>query len=104
MSRAGTHQQRPTSAERVLYGRRLMPAGRGLVVIVVSLMTWTLLYAPTMKRAAEASPIGIRRTVSLAVLKPIAAVSGWIGLDELAGTIERAVGRDPGRPGGAFVP
>jgi lysophospholipase L1-like esterase len=81
-----------------------MPAGRVLVVILVSLLTWTLLYAPTMKRAAEASPLGIRRTVSLAILKPVAAVSGWIGLDELAGTIERAVGRDPGRPGGAFVP
>jgi uncharacterized protein len=106
MSRSRPHQvpPPPAIARRVLYGRRLMPAGRVLVVILVSLLTWTLLYAPTMKRAAEASPIGIRRTVSLAILKPIAAVSGWIGLDELAGTIERAVGRGTGRPGGAFVP
>jgi lysophospholipase L1-like esterase len=89
---------------KVLYGRRLMPAGRALVVILVSLLTWTLLYAPVMKRAAEASPIGARRTLSLAVLTPIAAVSDWIGLNELAEAIERAVGRDPGRPGGAFVP
>lgn len=105
MSRSRAHEEPPPAiAERVLYGRRLMPAGRVLVVILVFLLVWTILYAPTMKRAAEASPIGIRRTVSLAVLKPIAAVSGWIGLDELAATIERAVGRDPGRPGGAFVP
>jgi len=89
---------------RVLYGRRLMPAGRALVVVLVCLLTWTVLYAPTMKRAADASPIGVRRTISLAVLTPFAAVSEWIGLDALAGTIERAVGRDPGRPGGAFVP
>jgi len=88
----------------VRYGRRLMPAGRALGVILVSLLTWTLLYAPTMKRAAEASSLGARRTISLAVLRPIAAVSEWIGLDELAGTIERAVGRDVGRPGGAYVP
>jgi hypothetical protein len=81
-----------------------MPAGRVLVVILVSLLTWTLLYAPTMKRAAEASPLGARRTISLAVLTPIAAVSEWIGLDALAGTIERAVGRDRGRPGRALVP
>jgi len=106
MSRSRAQQETPPAAvaQRVLYGRRLMPAGRVLVVILVSLLTWTLLYAPTMKRAAEASPIGIRRAVSLAVLRPIAAVSAWIGLDELAGTIERAVGRNPGRPGGAFVP
>ena len=106
MSRSRPHHEPPPPAvaQRVLYGRRLMPAGRVLVVILVSLLTWMLLYAPTMKRAAEASPLGIRRTVSLAILKPIAAVSGWIGFDELAETIERAVGRDPGRPGGAFVP
>jgi uncharacterized protein len=88
----------------MLYGRRLMPAGRALAVMLVTLLTWTLLYAPTMKRAAEASPIGVRRAISLAVLTPIAAVSEWMGIDELASGIERAVGRDPGRVGGAFVP
>ena len=94
----------PEITTRVLYGRRLMPAGRGLVVMLVALLTWTLLYAPSLKRAAEASPLGTRRTISLAVLTPLAAVSEWIGVDELAGTIERAVGRDPGGPSGAFVP
>jgi lysophospholipase L1-like esterase len=89
---------------RVLYARRLMPAGRVLVVILVTLLAWTLLYAPTLKRAAEASALGARRTVSLALLRPIAAVSDWVGLNELARSIERAVGRDQGRPGGAFVP
>ena len=92
------------SPPRMLYGRRLMPAGRALAVMLVTLLTWTLLYAPTMRRAAEASPIGVRRAISLAVLRPIAAVSEWIGIDELASSIERAVGRDPGRVGGAFVP
>jgi len=94
----------PESAAGVLYARRLMPAGRVLIVILVTLLGWTLLYAPTLKRAAEASPIGARRTVSLALLRPISAVSDWIGLNELAGSIERAVGREQGRPGGAFVP
>jgi hypothetical protein len=81
-----------------------MPAGRVLIVILVMLLSWTLLYAPRMKRAAEASPLGIRRTVSLAVLTPFAAASEVIGLDALAETIERAVGREPGEPGGPFVP
>ena len=94
----------PELAAKVLYGRRLMPAGRVLVVLLVSLLTWTLLYAPALKRAAEASPIGTRRTLSLAILTPIAAVSDWIGLDQLAATIERAVGHDAGKSDGAFVP
>jgi lysophospholipase L1-like esterase len=94
----------PQVAAKALYGRRLMPAGRALVVMLVALLTWTVLYAPTMRRAADASPIGIRRTISLAILTPIAAVSEWVGLDEVAGTVEQAVGRDPGRPGGALVP
>ena len=94
----------PEPAATALYGRRLMPAGRVLVVLLVSLLTWTLLYAPTLKRAAEASPIGTRRTLSLAILTPIAAVSDWIGLDQLAATIERAVGHDAGKSDGAFVP
>jgi uncharacterized protein len=110
MSRSPVHEGAPAGvappdvATKALYGRRLVPAGRALGVLLVCLLTWTLLYAPAMKRAAEASALGARRTVSLAVLTPIAAVSEWIGLDELAGTIERAVGRDPGRRGGAFVP
>jgi lysophospholipase L1-like esterase len=105
MSQPRAHDRRSEeNPARVLYARRLMPAGRALVVILVSLLVWTVLYAPTMKRAAEASPLGARRTVSLAFLRPIAAVTDWIGLNELAGSIERVVGRDQGRPGGAFVP
>jgi uncharacterized protein len=105
MSQPRAHDGRSEeNPARELYARRLMPAGRVLVVILVSLLIWTVLYAPTMKRAAEASPLGARRTVSLAFLRPIAAVSDWVGLNELAGSIERVVGRDQGRPGGAFVP
>ena len=105
MSKRRTLEDEPVaSPARVLYGRRQMPAGRVLVVILVTLLVWTVLYAPTMKRAAEASPLGLRRTVSLAVLGPLATVSDWIGISGLANTIERAVGRDQAKPGGAFVP
>ena len=31
-----------------------MPAGRALVVIVVTLLVWAVLYAPELKRSAEA--------------------------------------------------
>lgn len=110
MSERSTSSRPPSDAfaagpapARSLYGRRLMPAGRALGVILVTLLAWTLLYAPALKRAAEASPLGVRRTASLVVLTPIAAVSEFFGIDALAETIERAVGRVP-RPGGAFVP
>jgi hypothetical protein len=99
-----TQTETAVRTAKALYGRRLMPAGRVLVVVLVALMTWTCIYAPTLKRAADASEIGVRRTVSLALLTPIAAVSDWIGVDELAGAIERAAGRGPGAAGGAFVP
>jgi lysophospholipase L1-like esterase len=105
MSRRETREARAApSPPRALYGRRLMPAGRVLVVMLVALVGWTFIFAPTLKRAAEASPIGIRRTASLAVLTPIAAVSELTALDELGGVIERAVGREPDQTGGPFVP
>ena len=50
--------------------RRVMPAGRALVVIVVTLLVWAVLYAPELKRSAEAGDVGTRRTVSLALLEP----------------------------------
>ena len=105
MSRRETREAWATPGPaRALYGRRLMPAGRVLVVMLVALVGWAFIYAPTLKRAAEASPIGIRRTASLAVLTPIAAVSELIALDELGGVIERAVGRETDQAGGPFVP
>ena len=59
MSQPRAHDGRSEeNPARELYARRLMPAGRVLVVILVSLLIWTVLYAPTMKRAAEASPLG----------------------------------------------
>jgi len=88
----------------IRYGRRLMPAGRVLVVLLVTLLVWTLLYAPTLKRAADASPLGVRRTASLVVLTPFAAISEWTGIGELSGAIERAMGKDVGALGDAFVP
>jgi hypothetical protein len=93
-----------TEGRPIRYGRRLMPAGRVLVVLLVTLLVWTLLYAPTLKRAADASPLGVRRTASLVVLTPFAAISEWTGIGELAGAIERAMGKDVGAQGGAFVP
>lgn len=81
-----------------------MPAGRVLVVILVMLLVWTLLYAPRMKEAAEAHPLGARRTASLIALAPFTAISDAVRLTGVTDSLERAVGLDPGvQPGGAIA-
>jgi uncharacterized protein len=77
-------------------GRRLQPAGEALVGILVALLLWAFIEAPRLKEAAERSPFGARRTASLIVLTPLAAVSEAVGLGALTRTFEGALGRDEG--------
>jgi hypothetical protein len=83
------------------HGRHTMPAGRVLGVMLVCLLTWTVLYAPSLKRASEAQPLGVRRTVSLWVLRPLASISNVFQLTKITDAASRALGRDPAAaPGG----
>ena len=85
----------------VAHGGSTMAAGRALIVMVVALTTWAFLFAPTLKRASEAQPLGTRRTISLWMLRPIAAISDFVQLTSATDTASRALGRDPGEaPGG----
>jgi hypothetical protein len=84
-------------------GRLTMPAGRVLIVLLVALVTWGFLYAPSLKRASEAQPLGTRRTWSLRVLGPMAAVSDLVRLTNVTDGASRALGRDPdAAPGGTI--
>ncbi len=81
-----------------------MPAGRVFVVMLVCLLLWAFLFAPSLQRAAKASPDGARRTVALAVLAPFAAISNALQITKVTDGIERALGRDPNQaPGGEIV-
>ena len=81
-----------------------MPAGRVFIVMTVCLLVWAFLFAPDMKRAAEASPDGSRRTVALAILRPLAAIGDALQLTKVTDAVERAFGRDPDEaPGGEIV-
>ena len=81
-----------------------MPAGRALVVILVCLLTWMFLYAPTMKRAAEASPPGLRRTLSIAGLTPLTAISNVLQITRATDAVRGALGKDAGTaPGGTLT-
>ncbi len=80
-----------------------MPAGRALVVILVCLLTWTFLYAPTMKRQAEASPAGLRRTLSIAGLTPLAFVGNLLQITRATDAARAGLGKDADTaPGGAL--
>jgi hypothetical protein len=79
-----------------------VPAGRVLIVLLVALLVWGALYAPSLKRASEAQPLGARRTVSLWLLRPVVAISDFVQLTSLTDGAIRALGRDPNEaPGGA---
>jgi len=81
--------------------RRVTPAGRVLVTMLVCFLVWGLLDARELRRSAEASPIGARRTAALLVLDPLFFVSRWTGMDALGGVASRLLGRNPDdAPGG----
>ena len=61
-----------------------MPAGKVLIVMLVSLLSWgPSLRAVSLKRSSEAQPLGTRRTVSLWVLRPLAAISNAMQLTKV---------------------
>jgi hypothetical protein len=94
-------RDRPPKGRFGPHRRHTLPAGRVLVVMLVCLLTWTVLYAPSLERASEAQPLGTRRTVSLWVLRPLASISNVLQLTRVTDAAARALGRDPeAAPGG----
>ncbi|MFL5797320.1 MAG: DUF459 domain-containing protein [Actinomycetota bacterium] len=82
-----------------------LAAGQVLVAMVVCMGVWTILSAHALHKAAEASPVGKRRTAALTVLGPIDALSHLFFVDQMAGALQRAVGHDPNEvaPGGGGI-
>jgi uncharacterized protein len=82
-------------------GRQTSAAGQVLIVMLTCLLGWTLLAAPTLRRAADASPDGARRTAALAALAPFSAISNLTKLAAITDAAAEAVGHDPNEaPGG----
>jgi hypothetical protein len=69
---------------------------RMLFIGLVCFGVWLLLDAPSLHNSAVVSPIGVRRTVSLDITGPIAAVSRGLGLSHVVGWTDDAFGRTPG--------
>ena len=57
---------------------------------------WLLLFAPTLQHNTQVSPVGTRRTVSLDLVGPVAALSRGLPLSHIVSI----TGRTNGLPGG----
>jgi hypothetical protein len=69
---------------------------------VAAFALWFLLYAPTLQHNAQVSPVGTRRTVSLDVTGPVAAVSRALQLSHIVSITGRGSGLS-GPTGGLTV-
>jgi len=79
--------------------RRLAPAGHILLTLVTCLLLWLFVAAPSLEASAKASDVGARRSVSLAVLGPIARAASFLGLDRLRTQVDDRLGRTTGANG-----
>jgi len=83
---------------------RGIPWTRVLAIGLVCFGLWFLLDAPSLQRSAQESPLGTRRTVSLDVVGPVAALSRTVGLSSVVSGTDRALGRTPGGGPSLAVP
>jgi hypothetical protein len=81
-----------------------VPWRRVLTIGVVCFGLWFLLDAPSLQHSAQVSPLGSRRTVSLDVVGPMAALSRTLGLSSVVGSADRALARTPGGGPALAVP
>jgi hypothetical protein len=85
-------------------GRRLVAAGQALGVALVCFATWLVLDAHRLYASALASPLGTRRSVAVAVLRPLARLSGTLDLDQPVHGADVLLGRGATPGGSAAAP
>ena len=70
-----------------------------LGVSALAFCVWLVLDAPTLQHNAQVSPVGIRRTVALDILGPIASVSRGLQLSHVVSVGNGVLGRHGNLPG-----
>ncbi len=80
-------------------GRVRVPWTRALALALGAFAVWFLLFAPTLQHNAQVSPVGTRRTVSLDVVGPVAALSRALGLSHIVSVTGRGNGLSTGSVG-----
>lgn len=73
--------------------RRHLPAGIGLFIVVGALVIGLLLNAADILRTAQRQEQGWQRTVGVAVMEPIAAISHFLFLDRPRQLLDASLGR-----------
>lgn len=89
--------QPPDRVDRSVFGQpsgMRASAGRALAVGLVCFGLWTLFDAHQLYHNAMTSPFGTRRSVAMAILRPIAAVTDAVGLSGPVNTADSALGRN----------
>jgi lysophospholipase L1-like esterase len=89
---AETRPEHPVPAD----GRVRAPWTRVLFLAVCAFAVWFVLFAPTLQHNAQVSPVGHRRTISLDITGPVAALSRGLQLSRIVS----ATGREDQKPGG----
>jgi lysophospholipase L1-like esterase len=84
------------AAEEASDGRVRAPWTRVLFIGAGAFALWFLLFAPTLQHNAQVSPVGTRRTVSLDLVGPVAALSRGLQLSHVVSL----TGREDGQPSG----
>jgi hypothetical protein len=85
--------------------RRVMPVGHALAVGLLCFGLWTFLDARQLFNSANASPLGVRRSVAMSLLRPIARAESFLGADRIVDGGNRALGRiNYLTPGGGVTP
>jgi hypothetical protein len=79
-------------------GRRLQAAGRVLAIGFICFALWLLLDVHSLRRSAESSPLGARRSAALTVLRPIGWIGDATGAAYLGDLVKEALGRPTGGP------
>lgn len=77
---------------------------RVLLIGAVCFGLWFLLDAPSLQHSAQTSPLGTRRTVSMDVVGPVAALSRTLGVSNVAGWTDSVLGRTVGGGPALAVP
>lgn len=83
-------------------GRVRLPWIRVLALGVLAFLVWFLLFAPTLQHNAQVSPVGSRRTASLDVVGPVAALSRDLQLSHIVSLTGRS-NQQPVGTGGLTV-
>ena len=76
---------------------------RALGVSLAAFALWLILDAPTLQHNAQVSPVGLRRTVSLDLLGPLATISRGLGLSHVVSIADGIIGRNGNRPGNGLI-